>query len=234
MWQRLRQGEPLLGLELRRRKKDGSLIDVSLSNAPLYDAAGDVNGAIGIFEDITARKRTEEALRESEARFRAMFKGAPIGIALVDMQRTVQQSNPALQEMSGFSEAELRHFRPGELTHPDDWEADHVLFTELMAGKINRYQVETRYCRKQGDWGWVRLSVSLVRDAAGRPQFAICMVEDIAERKKAEEAAEEIRRQQEAILSNIPDIAWLKDRECRVIAVNEPYIPALGRQRGNW
>ena len=103
LWQRLRQGEPLLGLELRRLKKDGSQIDVSLSTAPLYDAAGGFAGAIGIFEDITARKRTEEALRASEARFRAMFKGAPIGIAVVDVQRTVQQGNPALQEMGGGS-----------------------------------------------------------------------------------------------------------------------------------
>ena len=55
------------------------------------------------------------------------------------------------------------------------------------------------------------------------------MVEDITERKQAQEAAEEIRRQQEAILSNIPDIAWLKDRDCRVITVNEPYVMACGK-----
>lgn len=228
LWQRLLQGEPLFGLELSRRKKDGSKIDVSLSTAPLYDAGGVLAGAIGIFEDITARKRTEEALRESEARFRAMFEGAPIGIALLDLQRTVREANPALREMSGYSEAELRHFRPVDLTHPDDREADLVLFTELMAGKRNRYQVEKRYRHKQGHWVWVRLSVSLVRDAAGQPQFAISMVEDITERKRAEKAAEEIRRQQEAILSNISDIAWLKDRESRFIVVNEQFGRSCG------
>ena len=231
MWQRLRQGEPLLGLELRRLKKDGSQIDVSLSTAPLYDAAGGFAGAIGIFEDITARKRTEEALRESEARFRAMFEGAPIGIAVADLQRGTIIGNPALREMGGgFSEAEISQIKGEEATHPDDWEADNALFTELMAGKINRFQKETRYRHKQGHWIWVRLSVSLVRDAAGQPHLAICMVEDITQRKKAQEAAAEIRRQQEAILSNIPDIAWLKDRDCRVIAVNEPYILACGKE----
>ena len=102
----MQQGEPLLGLELRRLKKDGSLIDVSLSTAPLYDAAGDFAGAIGIFEDITARKLTGEALRASEARFRAMFEGAPIGIAVADLQRGTIIGNPALLEMGGgFSEA---------------------------------------------------------------------------------------------------------------------------------
>ena len=69
-----------------------------------------------------------------------------------------------------------------------------------------------------------------MRDAAGQPQFAISMIEDINERKQAQEAAEEIRRQQEAILSNIPDIAWLKDRESRLIAVNEPYVLACGKE----
>ena len=198
---------------------------------PLYDAAGGFAGAIGIFEDITARKRTEEALRASEARFRTMFEGAPIGIAVADLQRGTIIGNPALQEMGGgYSEAEINQIRAEEATHPDDWEADNALFTELMAGKINRFQKETRYRHKQGHWIWVRLSVSLVRDAAGQPHLAICMVEDITQRKKAQEAAAEIRRQQEAILSNIPDIAWLKDRDCRVIAVNEPYILACGKE----
>ncbi len=231
VWQRLRQGEPLLGLELRRLKKDGSLIDVSLSTAPLYDAAGDFAGAIGIFEDITARKLTGEALRASEARFRTMFEGAPIGIAVADLQRGTIIGNPVLREMGGgFSELEINQIKGEEATHPDDWEADNALFTDLIAGKRDRFQKETRYRHKQGHWLWVRLSVSLVKDAAGQAQLAICMVEDITQGKKAEEAAAEIRRQQEAILSNIPDIAWLKDRDCRVIAVNEPYILACGKE----
>ena len=231
LWQRLRQGEPLLGLELRRLKKDGSQIDVSLSTAPLYDAAGGFAGAIGIFEDITARKLTREALRASEARFRTMFEGAPIGIAVADLQQGTIIGNPALGEMGGgYSEAEINRIRGEEATHPADWEADNALFTELLAGKINRFQKETRYRHKQGHWIWARLSVSLVKDTAGQPHLAICMVEDITQRKKAEEAAAEIGRQQEAILSNIPDIAWPKDRDCRVIAVNEPYTLACGKE----
>ena len=229
LWQRVLQGEQFLGVELQRRKKDGSPIDVSLSTALLYDAAGHLAGAMGVFEDITARKRTEEALRESEARFRAIFEGAPIGIALVDLQRTVLEAQSGPAGDGGLQRSrDAAGSAAEEVTHPDDWEADNALFKELVAGKSNRFQKENRYRHKQGHWVWVRLSVSLVRDAAGQPQFAICMVEDITERKRAQEATEEIRRQQEAILSNIADMAWLKDREGRFIVVNETLAQACG------
>ncbi len=226
--QRELQGEQLLSLELRRQRKDGSLIDISLSTAPLYDADGKLTGSVGIIDDITARKRTEEALRESEARFRAVFEGAPIGMALMNLQRMIQEANPALRQMMGFSETEMPRIKAKDLTHPDDWGADSALFTELVAGRRNRYQVEKRFRHQQGRWVWGRLSVSLVRDAAGQPRFAIAMVEDITERKRAQEATEEVKRQQEAILNNISDIAWLKDRDSRFIVVNESFGRACG------
>jgi PAS domain S-box-containing protein len=233
LWQRVLRGEELLGLELRHRRRDGSLIYVSLSTAPLYDGAGRLAGAMGVFEDITTRKSTAVALRESETRFRAMFEGAPIGMAQVDLERTLRECNPALQEMLGYSEAELRRLWSDDLTHPEDHIADDALFTELVAGKRNRYQIEKRYRHKESHWVWARLSVSLVRDAGGRPQFAISMVEDITEQRQAQEAAEEIRRQQEAILSNIADMAWLKDRESRYIAGNDTLAKACGVAPGD-
>ncbi|MCL4502525.1 MAG: PAS domain S-box protein [Deltaproteobacteria bacterium] len=229
LYQRELRGERLVSLELRRQRKDGSPVDICLSTAPLYDATGKLTGFVGIIDDITARKRTEEALRTSEARFRAMFEGAPIGIAVADLQQGTIIGNPALREMSGgFSEAEINRINGEEVTHPDDWEADSALFAELISGKRNRFQKETRYRHKQGHWIWARLSVSLVKDATGQPHFAICMVEDVTQRRKAEETTEEIRRQQEAILNNISDIAWLKDRESRLIVANEQYGRSCG------
>jgi PAS domain S-box-containing protein len=233
LWQRVLQGEELLGLELRHLRRDGSLIDVSLSTAPLYDGAGRLAGAMGVFEDITARKSAAEAWRESEARFRAMFEGAPIGMALVDLERTILKANPVMREMLGYSETEIRGLRSVDLAHPDDREADFSLFNQLVAGQRNRYQVEKRYRHKQGQWVWTRLSVSLVRDAVGRPQFAISMLEDITEQRQTQEAAEEIRRQQEAILSNIADMAWLKDRESRFIAMNDTLARFCGGAPGD-
>ncbi len=171
-----KRGEALMSLELRRQRKDGSLVDICLSTAPLHDAGGRLTGSVGIIEDITARKHIEEALRESEARFRAVFERGPIGVALMDLQRTIQRANPALRQMLGYSESEMNRIRARTVTHPDDWEADKTQFTELVAGRRNWYQAEKRFRHKQGHWVWGRLSVSLVRDAAGQPQFVIAMV----------------------------------------------------------
>ncbi|MCX5890141.1 MAG: PAS domain S-box protein [Deltaproteobacteria bacterium] len=219
--------------EYRMLSKTGRVVWFRDQSRAVYDSEGRPLFMQGVALDITKHKKAEEDLRESETRFRAVFEGAPIGMALVDLHRTVQQANPALQQMIGYSEAEIRRLPAQDISHPDDWDADRSLFTELVAGKRNCYQLEKRYRHKQGHWVWVRLSVSLVRDAANRPQFAIGMMEDITERRRAQEATEEIKRQQEAILSNIGDLAWLKDRESRFIVVNETMARACGIAPGD-
>jgi PAS domain S-box-containing protein len=139
-------------------------------------------------EDITELKRAEEALRESEARFRAVFENAAIGIALVDMRGHPVESNPALQKMLGYNKTELAQMAFTQFTHPDDVQASWGLFTELGEGKHDRYQLDKRFCRKDGEVVWARLTVSLVRNQNGEPQCAIGMVEDISERKRTAEA----------------------------------------------
>jgi PAS domain S-box-containing protein len=131
-------------------------------------------------------ERTEEALQETEARFQAIFERAAIGIGLVDLGGRIIESNPALQQMLGYSREELRHMVFTEVTHPDDVQADVNLFKELMAEQRDHYQIEKRYICKDGRIIWGRLTVSLIRDAKGSPQFAIVMIEDITERKRME------------------------------------------------
>jgi PAS domain S-box-containing protein len=135
----------------------------------------------------TVARRTA-ALRSSEARFRTIFEGAAIGIAVLDADGRIAASNRALQEMLGYSEEELRDRTFAELTHPDDLKSSIELYTELMNGRRGRYGVEKRYVRKDGTARWVRPTVSLIRWAPDQTQHAVKMVEDITDEKQAQEA----------------------------------------------
>ncbi|MCT7955346.1 PAS domain S-box protein [Laspinema palackyanum] len=137
--------------------------------------------------DITERKQAEEALRESEHRFRTIFEGAAIGMKITDLEGRFLQTNPALQGMLGYSHAQLRDFSFDSITYPQDLPTSRQLFQELLAGERDRYQLEKRYIHAQGHCVWVRLSVSSIRDTQNCWQFAIGLVEDITERKQAEE-----------------------------------------------
>jgi PAS domain S-box-containing protein len=137
-------------------------------------------------EQLVAERTAE--LWVSEARFRAIFENTAMGISLADMKGRFLATNPALQEMLGYSEEELRGMVYTEFTHPDDVAASVDLYQELVAGGRDHYSVEKRYVRKDGRVIWGRLTASLVRGANGQPQYTIGMVEDITERKQAQEA----------------------------------------------
>ena len=134
--------------------------------------------------------RRTAALRASEARIRAIFEGAGLGMALVDMEGRLVESNPALQEILRRRAEEIRGMSLMEITHPDDAAADTKLYGELMAGKRDddKYKVKRRYVRKDGQLRWCNLTVSLVQKARGRSQYAIVMVEDITEQKQIQQA----------------------------------------------
>jgi diguanylate cyclase (GGDEF)-like protein/PAS domain S-box-containing protein len=132
-------------------------------------------------------RSTEEALREAEERFRTAFEQAPIGMALEDLDGRLVQVNHKLCEITGFAESELleRTFR--DITHPEDVDADVELRRRALIGERDNYQIEKRYTKKNGDVAWARLSVSLLRDVDGRPRHFIAQLEDVTDRKEAEE-----------------------------------------------
>ena len=133
------------------------------------------------------RRRTEEALEASEARFRTMFWSAAIGLALVDRAGRPFETNPAICAMLGYTSDELRRLTFQEFTHPDDVLTDWNYYQDILDGKRDHYQIEKRYYRKDGALIWGRLTVSAVHDSSGAFQFCIGMVENITERKLSEE-----------------------------------------------
>lgn len=147
------------------------------------------------------RKRAAEALRESEERFRSAFDYAAIGMALIHLDGRWMQVNHNVCALLGYTEVELYAISFQDITHPDDREADINYYQQLLAGNIRYYHLEKRYIHKQGHPVWVMLSVSLIRDAQGKPLYFVAQIQDINRRKQVE--AELARRLAELARSNV-------------------------------
>jgi PAS domain S-box-containing protein len=181
---------------------------------PQLDPDGNVRQVVCTFSDITERKRAEEALRESEQRFKSSFEDASIGMALVGIEGRWLQVNQALCEIVGYSEEELLDKNFQDITHRDDLKTDLSYVRQLSAGEISTYQMEKRYVHKLGHIVWILLNGSLVRDGGGEPLYFIAQIQDITERKEAEE---EIRRLNETLEEQVAErTAQLVDRERRL------------------
>ena len=126
----------------------------------------------------------EPKLEQDGARFRSAFTGAPIGMALVDMEGRLLQVNDALCRIIGLTQEGLTATTLDAITHPEDLDRDARSFCDLLGGKIPNYQVEKRYRHAWGHYLWVLLSVSLVRDPRGAPLHLVAQVQDISERKQ--------------------------------------------------
>jgi PAS domain S-box-containing protein len=133
------------------------------------------------------RKQAEEALRENEERFRGAFDDAATGMALVGLDGRLLRVNRALCEIVGFAEAELLTKAFQDITHPDDLARDLNAWPKLLTGEIRAYEMEKRYIHKDGHVVWAHLSVSLVRDSAGRPLYFVSHLNDLTDRKHLEE-----------------------------------------------
>ena len=172
---------------LRNYRKDGERFWNELYVSPVHDEAGRLTNFVGVQNDITERRRIEEILRESEERFRATFEHAAVGAAQVRIDGRWLRVNRRLCEIVGYSQEELLGKTFQDITHPDDLEKDLDRVQKMLAGELETYTMEKRYVKKEGLQVWVNLTVSLVRDASGQPGYFIAVIEDISERKKAEE-----------------------------------------------
>jgi PAS domain S-box-containing protein len=180
--------------ELNTTRKDGTPIIVQIS-ASMIGEKEQETGIVISFQETTRRRQAEALLAESEHRFRTLFEKAALGIAIVDWQGKFISTNPAMQNIFGYTNQELQKMTFSEVTHPDEKE---VGTEELSANlqETDTYQVEKHYLCKKGDDRWVRLSVSRLSDA-----LMICLMEDITEQKQAEaelKAAREAKAAQEA------------------------------------
>ena len=143
--------------------------------------------------DVEERKRSEAALRESEERFRGTFENAGVGIGHFDFEGRWLRVNQRQCDILGYTREEILRRSIQDLTYPDDL-ASIERFHQLTRGEVPGYALEKRYVRKDGTPVWTHITTSVRRDAAGTPAYVIAVVQDIAERKRLEQAEAERAR----------------------------------------
>ncbi len=180
-WAELRAGKTITSERLLV-KKDGTRVPVEIRGKLLPDGRMQ-----SIVRDVTEHRRAEQALRESEARFRVIFEQAAVGVAQV-VSRTGKYVavNQRHCDIVGYTQAEMLGKTFQDITYPADLQPDLDLMQDLLAGKIHSFTMEKRYLHRNGSLVWVNLSVSPMWGAGEEPHYHIAVVEDITERKRVE------------------------------------------------
>ncbi|WP_395745268.1 PAS domain S-box protein [Prosthecobacter sp.] len=184
---------------------------------------------VGTFQDITAHKKAEQDLIESEVRFRAVFEQAVVGVGLVDITTgRFIDVNRRYCIITGRSRKEMLKMTSDEMIHPDDRVRNRRMHSQLKSARSSEFQLEKRYVRPDGSVVWVNLNASLLSTMSGRPNQLLAMVEDITSRKLAEA---NFRREQafnEILASHTSAIIILLDQHGHLIHANEATLQMLG------
>lgn len=167
-----------------------------------------------------AQDEAERAARELQARFRAVFSGAAVGIGVGDVDGRILDVNPALQKMLGYTVEEMRRRNVGEFIHPADTADVWQLYQQLITGTIDTFRTAKRFVRQDGDTVWTQLAVSLIRDNRGRPEFQIAVMEDVTDLRRLQ-----IRLEHQAhhdALTGLANRALFQQRLGELAATTDP------------
>jgi len=171
-----------------------ALLKLGVRDFVLKDRPGRLPAALQnvLKEAVTARaqRETVSALAASEARYQATFDQAAVGISQVALDGRILTANPRLCQILGYTREEFLGLTGKDMSSPEDSARTWGMIQRLCAGECSTFTEEKLNFRKDGSQVWISLSVSLVRDAQGRPDYIISVVEDIQARKDAELARE--------------------------------------------
>jgi PAS domain S-box-containing protein len=172
--------------------------------------------------ELAERQQVEATLRESEERFRSTFEQAAVGIAHISPDGQFLRLNRRFCEIVGRSQAELQALTFQEITHPDHLTTDLELLHQLLNGRRQTYSIEKRYIRGDRSLIWVNVTVSLVRNAIGQPDYFITVIEDIMIRKQAETALQKLNRELEARIAQRTSELHESERRLATLAAAVP------------
>jgi PAS domain S-box-containing protein len=228
---RVLAGEELASEEDSFPRQDGRIQWVRWSMKPWRTADGLIGGALLFHESITEQVEARRALADSEARFRVTFENAPIGIGHVAPDGRWLRVNKAMCRFLGYAADELTTKSFQDTTHPNDLAASVARIEQMCDGKVDRYDADKRYLRKDGAIVWGRLTASCVRKSDGSIDYFVTVVEDITARKQTEE---ELHKSEERFRSSVLHsplpVLMYDDRE-QILAVSQSWLDKTGYSR---
>ncbi|MBR9869910.1 MAG: PAS domain S-box protein [Gammaproteobacteria bacterium] len=201
-------------------RKDGEHRTVQLSVSALKDDGNEGIGYLGMAVDVTDQRRAEQEARLANERFGEAFNSAAQGMALVSLEGRWLDVNDALSKLFGYSREALLATDFQTLTHPEDLESDLTLLHDLLAGRIDQYQMKKRYYRRDGSVMHAMLSVGLVRDDDRRPLHFVSQVQDISVEHQALNELEANSAFLIKLFDSLADAVLVLDTETRIINHN--------------
>jgi PAS domain S-box-containing protein len=180
-------------------------------------------------QEINERKQTEEKLRSSENRFRKIFEESPLGMIIVNLDRQFTQVNEAFCQMLGYSTpAELVGLTIADVTYQEDIPSSQTLMKQVSKGEIPSFRQEKRYLKQNGQWLWGNVTVSCCHNESGVPLYFLGMVENITERKLAEEALRESQERHRSVIAALQEGIVLQSADGSIMACNSSAEHILG------
>ncbi len=178
-------------------------------------------------------QRTAE-LRESEERFRTAFEDGAIPMTLTAMDGRLLKVNSAFCQMLGYTQAELASRSFADFTHPEDLARNRAGIEQLARGEAVSFRMEKRYLRKDASLILVDMSTATVRDAQGKPLYLVTHVEDVSERRKAEEASRESEERFRTMANALPQLAWVAQPDGFIYWYNQRWYDYTGTTPSKW
>lgn len=173
----------------------------------LRDESGWAYRVAGSAADITAERESQEALRQSEARYRSVFELGPMGMALFDLDRRYIAANDQVCRMLGYTEDELLGRRFDDFTHPDDRAANVDVAERVGRGELTEFRYTKRYIRKDGKIVYGEVVGSPVLTPDGKPMYALAIIQDITEQVEASRALNEKDERLAALQDELEQVA---------------------------
>lgn len=206
----LMQGRKLEGLQIELQRIDGTVATVEINASPII-MNGEVTGIQAVFRDITQRKRTEDALRESEEKLRRTLESSPDAIILTDLAGNVIDCNQATLDMYGYTAKEEILGKAGfKFISEKDYEKA-MEYMNMILEKGTVRSIEYTVKAKDGKDILIDASASVIRDASGQPKYLVGITRDITERKQMEERIRESEERLRQLIEYAPDAIYVND-----------------------